>query len=651
MSEIKRKYTALKEGQTPNVVQEMIWADKLLENKNNVVIATKTGSGKTMALTMYGTDYLEKEKIAVYVGSFRALVQEKCDDFAEPEHPWNKYARTTINGDYTYDDNKLIEIANADIVTITPESFLSILRHPSSEKAAFLNHIGVVFVDEIHLAGEDERGATLEVMLMELTKDYPKIKLVMMSGTIINPQDLCQWATNLNGRETTLIESDYRPVPITYEWLPFYEFQTFQSEKERIQMILDIVTSPEKKREKFMIAIFKKAFGEKIVYALKEAGFQAVAFNADIKSVAEKKSVVQSFIKGGTQIIVTTSVAFAGINWPARNVIVTHMQAGMSPVRVTTLQQIAGRAGRQGFDTEGFVYFFSPHKDLMANKKRYEAGVPISSQLLEKKTLAMHFLGAVYMKKITNLEEFAHWFRRSLAYVQGHKTAEQVLDLVQEVITVLCQCGMLKNVEGNLSLTHLGTITAQMMLDPFYVSDIVRNFNVYFSRQAPTDVDLAVALGKASPFYTNYCSPEMTKEVPEVIKRSCDKEFWPTVAGIYYKLKGDEIPKLLYGGYYVFIQDSARLEGAMLRICQEVTKWHDWENGSELATDRIKLIFNRVRTGEGWGRSKLALNKFTPSERKALEKCGIFSVEDARKNIDQARIVLKPKRLKEMGIE
>jgi len=629
----------------------------------NVLVSAPTGSGKSTAANMYGADVLEAGGRLVYVGSFKALTEEKKDDWNRPGHPWEKYSKTSISGDYEYDAAKLKEIQDSQIITITPESLLSLIRNSTGPRSGWLNEIGVIILDEIHLVAEEGRGAYYEVAVMELLDAHPHIRAIAISGTLKNHKVFAEWLTRLNKKKTETIISTFRPVPIEYHFLPFTSGNATITEAHRYRMIQQIITSPEKQDQKFMVCFFKKTFGKSVMQNLKEdVGIETEFYSGDIRSLDERNMLAKRFKSGSLRVIGHTTAVGTGINWPARNMIITAVTAGGADVPAYTLQQIAGRAGRPGYDDAGDVYILADHSDFERHVRRIKEGEPINSQMVNKNVVATHFLGAVYMNNIRNLSDFNRWYSKSLGAAQADADVFNDKDfqeqLSKDVVNDLKKRGMLQvDSDEVISLTQTGKITAQMLLDPYDFFSVIVEFNKYFALTRKNDIDLAIAIGSNNAFYKSWISKEATRLIPAEIRAKVPGSGnWEAIACVYKRLKGEYPDPLLQSGWWAISQSLDRYKAALVRVCNEVSKWVDSSpsfRGAKPqvvpADTHIELAFLRVKEGlADWDKARIRHAGVSTRGAKALKAGGIETLSEARRNLSEALQFLKKKDLDQL---
>jgi len=640
---LPREYTGLPEGVPLNPLQEEVLP--YIDKEHNIMEAAPTASGKSTVMYMCGYKWLKRGKKIVYIGIMRALAQEKSDDLEEENHPWQDYKSTVISGDYKMNADKEREISEADIICITPESLASRLRHPHAERNAWLEDVGMLVVDEIHLLSQEDRGTNLEAALIEFTWEFPSVQIIGLSATVPNYAQIGRWLTHLNGKYTKVINSSYRPVPLQYHFVP-YDTDGYRahSEETRLELIEQLIYDhPE---DQFMVGVWHKGYGDKIATHVRERmGLRCDFHNAN-RDRETKRAIVKQFKGGNLRVLVATSTLFTGVNMPARRIIITAVEAAKDDIPVYELLQAAGRAGRPRFDPAGDAYFLIPRNRFDHHVQRIKAGEEVMSHMHVQKWLAMHLLGAIYLNRVADLEDFREWFSRTLAQHQQRYSEEALELMLRGVLDDLSVRGMIKfdHISMDFELLHRGKIAAQMYLDPYHFYDMLSNISTYVALSRPDDYDLASAIGRCAGF----SSLSVTKAEKAGIPEELDDYEIPTrylkaVAVVYMRIKGYQIAPSLSNTAYSVLEDMPRMHAAVSRAYEECERW-------AVTSDRLDAIFVRVMKRCSEQEAMLAIKQFTKGERKKLAAMGLYSLRDVQDNLQTAKQALTPSRMVELNL-
>ncbi|PIN69223.1 hypothetical protein COV93_06335 [Candidatus Woesearchaeota archaeon CG11_big_fil_rev_8_21_14_0_20_43_8] len=172
--------------------------DAGLFRRRNLLVCTPTASGKTLVAEMAALSSLfDNHGKAIYIVPLKALASEKYKDFKQKYAGLFKVAMSV--GDTDSSDTHL---ARYDIILMTSEKLDSLIRH----HCPWLQDVGCIIIDEIHLMDDISRGPTLEILITILRKLLPAVHLVALSATIGNPGELASWL----GAEPIL--DTWRPV-------------------------------------------------------------------------------------------------------------------------------------------------------------------------------------------------------------------------------------------------------------------------------------------------------------------------------------------------------------------------------------------------------------------------------------------------------
>jgi superfamily II RNA helicase len=335
---------------------------ELLEGKN-VILNTPTGSGKTLVASALLFAALAREQRSVYTCPIKALVNEKwmalCREFG-PDNVGLSTGDATVNRD-------------APILCCTAEVLGNIALREGD--GALLSN---VVMDEFHWYADRDRGVAWQTPL--LTLSYTRF--LLMSATLGDTTFFEEALTRLNDRPTVSIKSGDRPVPLDYAYseiplahmleklaaedkTPVYVVHFTQAEAASSAQdftSLKVCTAEEKRAIAEAIADFSftSPYGSDIRKWLRHGiGLHHAGLLPKYRVLVEQLAQ-----RGLLKIICGTDTLGVGINVPIRTVLFTrlckfdgHTTAHLS---ARDFHQIAGRAGRRGFDSRGFVVVQAP---------------------------------------------------------------------------------------------------------------------------------------------------------------------------------------------------------------------------------------------------------------------------------------------------
>ncbi|WP_431817504.1 DEAD/DEAH box helicase [Gordonia jacobaea] len=353
--------------------------ESLLEliSGNNVILATPTGSGKSLVAS--GAIYFARcrGQRAFYTAPIKALVSEKFFDLCAQ---FGADQVGLMTGDASVNANAPIICATAEIV-----ANLALRDGPNSD-------IGVLVADEFHFYGESDRGWAWEVPLIEL----PHTQFLLMSATLGDITFFVDDLSRRTGRTTTAVTGTHRPVPLeyTYAMTPIHEtieglidagrapiyvvHFTQAAAVERAQALLSARITTKEEKAQIAEAIgdfrFSTGFGSTLSKLLRAGiGVHHAGMLPRYRRLVERLAQ-----QGLLKVIAGTDTLGVGINVPIRTVLF----AGLSKydgtrvrrLRAREFHQIAGRAGRAGFDTIGYVVAQAPEHDVENARAVAKAG-------------------------------------------------------------------------------------------------------------------------------------------------------------------------------------------------------------------------------------------------------------------------------------
>ena len=334
---------------------------------HNVVLATPTGSGKsTVAVAAHFTGLATGQR-SYYTAPIKALVSEKFFDLIEIFGAENV---GMITGDSAIN-------ADAPIICCTAEILANItLREGKSADVC------QVIMDEFHFYSDPQRGWAWQLPLLEL----PQAQFLLMSATLGDTTRFQEEMTTLTGRESVLVASSERPIPLHFYYStdPIQEtvqelVQTKQtpvyivhfSQKaalEQANALLSVAIASKEEKERIAQLIAKFRFGPGFGKALNKLVRAGIGIH-HAGMLPKYRRLVERLAQAGLlKVICGTDTLGVGINVPIRTVLITALSkfdgSKNRRLRAREFHQIAGRAGRAGFDTAGTVVVQAPEHDI-----------------------------------------------------------------------------------------------------------------------------------------------------------------------------------------------------------------------------------------------------------------------------------------------
>jgi helicase len=480
-----------------NPVQSRIM--EFYDKDTNGLIAAATSAGKTVIAEQFISQEIRKRGgKGMYLAPLRALAREKINDWENKNYHFHDQKISICTGDFRLTKERVKELNDANIIIMTSEMLNSRCRNYKTENSEFLKEIGTLVIDESHLLTVAGRGDHLEVGLMKFTEINPNARLVLLSATMPNVEEIADWISySLTKRDTFMLKSKYRPVPLTVHYESYYDVGRYdQVEEEKVNKALEIVEwYPD---DKFLIFAHTKRTGDLMKQQLRSIGVEAQFHNADLE--AGERAKVEDRFKNDPKlrVIVATSTLAWGLNLPARRVIILGVHRGINEVETHDILQMIGRSGRLGIDPMGDAYILVPESKESMYRQKFSKPNRIESQLLEKngnhhKTLAFHLVSEIYHGDIKTTDDVHHWYGRSLAYFQN-KTLDQTV--VDATLTLLSKLGAIFQEDGQWSCRPIGKVSSMFYFSPFDVSGLYFNFKELFAdNRENNDYYLSIALG------------------------------------------------------------------------------------------------------------------------------------------------------------
>ncbi len=343
----------------------------------NVIVGTPTGSGKSLVATAALYAGIATGRRSYYTAPIKALVSEKFFDLVDI---FGAGRVGMITGDSAVNPE-------AEIICCTAEILAGIaLRQGVAADP------GVVVMDEFHYYGDPQRGWAWQVPLLELHR----AQFVLMSATLGDVRGIAADLTERTGRETALLTGVHRPVPLHFSYTlvplpetvqdllegslaPIYIVHFTQAAAlERAQALSSTTVATRAQRDRIADTIadfrFSAGFGRTLSRLVRHGiGVHHAGMLPKYRRLVEK--LAQS---GLLSVICGTDTLGVGINVPIRTVLLTALAKydGRRTRMITAREfhQVAGRAGRAGFDVAGDVVVLAPEHVIETERALAKAG-------------------------------------------------------------------------------------------------------------------------------------------------------------------------------------------------------------------------------------------------------------------------------------
>ena len=356
-------------GLSPYSHQELALLE--LMTGHHVVLSTPTGSGKSLVAMALHFKGLCEGRRSFYTSPTKALASEKFFEWCEAFGAENV---GMLTGDASVNPQATVICCTAEVLSNMA------LRQGTDLDAPY------VVMDEFHYYDDRERGAAWQIPLLVLERT----RFLLMSATLGNTAVIEAHLESVTGVSVAHVHSDVRPVPLEYEYretplhetleklveadrAPVYVVNFTQREcGERAQSLTSANLASREERRRVAEAIgdfrFDTPFGKDLQRFLR---FGVAVHHAGL--LPRYRLLVERLAqKGLLRVICGTDTLGVGVNVPIRTVVFTQLckydGEKVALLRVRDFKQIAGRAGRKGFDDQGYVVCQAP-EHVIENKR------------------------------------------------------------------------------------------------------------------------------------------------------------------------------------------------------------------------------------------------------------------------------------------
>jgi len=466
----------------------------------SMLITTPTASGKTLIALLAAANVISKSlgKV-VYLTPLRALASEKYKEFKVLESIKDGCKVTISTGDY---DSSGEELNDSDIIVLTYEKMDSLFRH----NARWIDDIVLYVFDEVHMLSDRERGSTIEIILTRaLSKD---VQIIALSATIENATEIASWLrcklVDTRWRPTRLLEGVYSHGVIYYNDGSKRSVQVsrygaavdialdtvndgaqvlifVESRKRALSLAKQTAEALKSKnrsegkddagRDKVSSYIKALLEGDESELARTLAGVMSnlTAFHHAGLSPHARGVVEDAFRDGAIKVLVATPTLAAGVNLPARRVVISSLtrydyeQGCSSRINVNEYKQMCGRAGRPRYDEYGEAIIISNNVEEAFDQYINAELEPIRSTLRDDRVLRRHILASIAMSDGMKERELYEFFSRTLLAEQyDNKYIIPKFNAALEYLTVE---GMIESTD-TLTATRFGRRVSMLYIDP-----------------------------------------------------------------------------------------------------------------------------------------------------------------------------------------
>ncbi|HEX7817905.1 MAG TPA: DEAD/DEAH box helicase, partial [Nitrososphaeraceae archaeon] len=514
-------------------------------------------SGKTLIGLMGMINILNKGKKVVYLTPLKALATEKFNEFKIIKN-LSCFKNRKINiaistGDY---DSYGAELINKDIIILTNEKMDSILRHDAN----WIFDVGLFIIDEIHLLTERERGPTLEIIMTKIKLMPQKPQIIGISATVSNSSEVADWLRceqiQSKWRPTELIEGVYNYGKVTMNNGTAFEINNIgvvdNSTSGIISLAMDsiindggqsLVFAETRKRtvslakktsetvskfldkssilsaHKISVEILKQGDDTELNRTLSSTVTNGVGFHHAGLGIKSRQIVENAFRNGIIKILFATPTLAAGVNLPARRVVIASIfrydyeYGGNIPLSILQYKQLCGRAGRPAYDKYGEAIIIADSRtnpEDLYNHFVLGEPEPIVSQLMSESALRVHVLGVIASRPKILKPELLYFFKETfLSKYHGNETISFEID---SLLKYLSGEGLIIMRNELLMATKFGKRISLLYIDPKTGIHFKKNLDYYNSNKINDGTNFLHWICDSYDFY-----PKLTLRQNEII--------------------------------------------------------------------------------------------------------------------------------------
>ncbi len=348
--------------------------------EQGVMVCAPTGTGKTLIAEAALFEALHAGTVAYYTTPLIALTEQKFREMQSLAAKWGFHPNDVglVTGNRR-------ENAEARILVVVAEVLFNRLLH---REAFDFSKVSAVVMDEFHSFNDLERGVVWELTLGLLP---PHVRTLLLSATVGNPAEFIQWARISHQRSLELVQGVERRVPLVFQWVPDrllteqIEAMAEGDEASRLTPALifcfnreECWNVAEQLKGKGLLAAGQQArlseelkrhdWSQGAGPKLRQLLLRGVGVHHAGLLPKYRRIVEDLFQHKLLSVTVCTETLAAGINLPARSVVVPNLMKGppgkKRVLEASAAHQMFGRAGRPQFDTQGYVFVLAHEDDV-----------------------------------------------------------------------------------------------------------------------------------------------------------------------------------------------------------------------------------------------------------------------------------------------
>ncbi len=602
----------------------------LLESDENVVVSAPTASGKTAIAEVAICRTLEAGGTALFLAPLRALTNEK-------EREWERfeelgYSVYVVTGERDLNPRRA---ERADVLVMTPEKADSATRKHDSRRYSFVTDVDCCIIDEVHLLDSDERGSVLEVTISRLRRLCDP-RVVALSATMPNSDDVAAW---LDAPEETTFSfgEEYRPVPLEARVATYSHGENaFADKYRRLYRALDL--AEQHIREEGQALVFVSSRQDTVQAAkkardelasrdipvdargdydfhteteeldddtLRKSALDGVGFHHAGLSRGDRNRIEEWFREGRIKLLFSTSTLAWGVNLPARCVVIRDTryhdplegEVDMSPLDIL---QMLGRAGRPGYDDQGYAWVICDSASADRYRRLLKDGETIDSQLADQSggegpaatDLAVHLTAEIALGTVRDVDDAMDWLETTFYYARAQSadayvTGSELRNRVSETLSWLVESEFVEMDGLAVEPTALGRLASE-----FYLRlPTARAFADLAESKELSTVDVLVAVATAEEFDSVSARSDEEDAIDAVLGNQ-GEELEPgsrKVLAILRAGMSGTTPTELRSDAWIIRQNALRLLAALRAIVDRLGDGH--------AANLVRRIEARVETG------------------------------------------------------